>query len=484
MQSVDSGTVAPHKGWTLALASVGVFMAALDALVVTTALPVLRTSLNADLGALEWTINAYVLTFACFLLTASALADRFGRRRLFAIGLIIFAVASAVAALSPNVGVLIAARAGEGLGAAVIMPVSLTLISDAFPVEKRGAAIGMWGAVSGVAVAIGPVFGGAVVDGLNWHWIFWVNVPIGIIAGLLSLSRLTESYGPKQPLDFYGLVLACVGLFVLVWGLVRVSDEGWGSAQVITALIVGTAIVAVFLAVEARRSTPMVRLDLFRNKAFNAASWVTFFMYAPLFGALFLMSQFLQSGLGDSPIRAGLHLLAWTGVSMFIAPVVGPMADKYGNRPFMALGMTLQALGFGWVALIAEPDMSFIKLLGPLLVAGIGIGIVFPTVANGVMTAVRPHEIGIASGTSSTLREVGAVFGVALTASVFSHPGNYTSHQTFVTNFSHALWLCAALSAVGILVSLAYPRHRAVIPAPAPAVHEPMNAAAAPVASD
>jgi EmrB/QacA subfamily drug resistance transporter len=460
-------------------------MAALDALVVTTALPVLRTSLDASLSDLEWTINAYVLTFACFLLTAAALADRFGRVRLFAAGLTIFALASAVAALSPNVGVLIAARAAEGLGAAVIMPVSLTLISDAFPVEKRGAAIGMWGAVSGVAVAIGPVFGGAVVDGLNWHWIFWVNVPIGLVAAVLSLSRLTESYGPRQPLDLYGLVLACVGLFVLVWGLVRVSDVGWASAQVITALVAGAVIVAAFLVVEGRRRMPMVRLNLFRNKAFNAASWVTFFMYAPLFGALFLMSQFLQTGLGDSPLRAGLHLLAWTGVSMFIAPIVGPMADKYGNRPFMALGMALQAIGFGWVAFAAEPGMGFGKLIGPLLVAGVGIGIVFPTVANGVMTAVGPHEIGIASGTSATLREVGAVFGVALTATVFSHPGNFTSHQTFITNFSHALWLCAAFSAVGILVSLAYPSHRAIREAATPvARQEPMSATAAPVVGD
>ncbi|MGI8665218.1 MAG: DHA2 family efflux MFS transporter permease subunit [Jatrophihabitans sp.] len=476
MQTATTESIAPHKGWTLALSSVGVFMAALDALVVTTALPVLRTSLHANLGDLEWTINAYVLTFACLLLPAAALADRFGRRRFFAVGLMIFALASAVAALSSSVGILIAARAGEGMGAAIIMPVSLTLISDAFPVEKRGAAIGMWGAVSGVAVAIGPVFGGAVVDGLNWHWIFWVNVPIGIVAGLLSLTRLTESYGPRQPLDLYGLALACAGLFILVWGLVRVSSVGWGSAQVVTALIVGVAIVAAFLVVEGRRRAPMVHLDLFRNKAFNTASWVTFFMYAPLFGALFLMSQFLQTGLGDSPIRAGLHLLAWTGVSMFIAPVVGPMADKYGNRPFMALGMTLQAVGFGWVAFAAEPNMGFGKLVGPLIVAGVGIGIVFPVVANGVMTSVGPEQTGIASGTSSTLREVGAVFGVAFTATIFSHPGNYTSRQTFITNFSHALWLCAALSAVGIAVSLAYPSHRVAIEGRAPAA-QPGDAA-------
>lgn len=475
MHSAASGATAPDKGWTLALASVGVFMAALDTLVVTTALPVLRTSLDANLGDLEWTINAYVLTFACLLLPAAAVADRFGRRRLFAAGLVLFAAASTVAALAPNVGVLIAARAGEGMGAAIIMPVSLTLISDAFPVEKRGAAIGMWGAVSGVAVAIGPVFGGAVISGLNWHWIFWFNVPVGLVAGLLSLSRLTESYGPQQPLDIYGLVLACVGLFLLVWGLVRVSSAGWGSAQVVSALIGGAAIVAAFIVVEGRRRAPMVRLDLFRNKAFNSASWVNFFMYAPLFGALFLMSQFLQSGLGDSPLKAGLHLLVWTGVSMFIAPVVGPMADKYGNRPFMALGLALQAIGFGWIAIVAKPDMGFGELIGPLLCAGVGIGIVFPTVANGVMTSVGADETGIAAGTSATLREVGAVLGVALTATVFAHPGNYTSHQTFISNFSHALWLCAALSAVGIVVSLTYPSHRVLPQAPDSAV-QPVDA--------
>lgn len=463
MPSAETGGVAPHKGWTLILSSVGVFMAALDALVVTTALPVLRTSFKASVGDLEWTINAYVLTFACVLLSVSALADRFGRRKVYAIGLVTFAAFSALAAVSPNVGVLIAARAGEGLGAAILMPVSLTLISDAFPVEKRGTAIGIWGAVSGFAVAVGPVFGGAVVNGLNWQWIFWFNVPVGLVAGLLSLSRLTESYGPRQPLDLYGLALACVGFFLLAWGLVRVSSVGWASAQVIISLIAGAIVVAVFLLVERSRRTPMVRLDLFRNRAFNAASWVNFFMYAPLFGALFLMAQFFQSGLGESPLRAGLHLLAWTGVSMLIGPIVGPLADKFGNRPFMTLGMALQAIGFGWVAMAATPGIGFEGLIGAMLIAGVGIGIVFPTVATGVMTSVGPDQTGIASGTSATLRELGGVFGVAVTATVFAHPGNYTSHQIFITNFSHAIGLCAALSAVGAIVALTYPKRGALV---------------------
>ncbi|MET8864958.1 MFS transporter [Nonomuraea sp. NPDC004580] len=462
MASADTGAAAPHKGWTLVLSSVGVFMTALDTLVVTTALTELRTSFQASLSALEWTINAYVLTFACVLLLMAALADRFGRRKVYAIGLILFAATSVVAALSPNIGVLIAARAVQGLSCAILMPVSLTLISDAFPVEKRGTAIGTWGAVSGLAVAIGPVFGGAIVTGLDWHWIFWVNVPIGLVAAVLTLTRLTESYGPRQSLDLYGLALGSAGSFLLAWGLVRVSSVGWGHVQVIASLIAGGVVLAVFLVVEGRRRAPMVRLELFRNKAFNAASWVNFFMYAPLFGTLFLMAQFFQDGLGDSPLMAGLHLLAWTGVSMFIGPIVGPLADKYGNRVFMAMGMAFQAIGFGWVAFAVEPGMGFGEILGPLLVAGVGIGIVFPTVANGVMTSVGPDQIGIASGTSATLRELGGVFGVALTASVFAHPGNYTSPATFISSFGDAMWLCAGLSAVGALMSLAYPAHSVV----------------------
>ncbi|WSS04822.1 MFS transporter [Microbispora sp. NBC_01189] len=462
MASAEVGVATPHKGWTLALGSVGVFMTALDALVVTTALPKLRADFGASLSDLEWTINAYILTFACVMLSLAALADRFGRRRVYTIGLLIFTVTSAVAALSPDIGVLIAARAGQGLACAILMPVSLTLISDAFPVEKRGTAIGTWGAVSGLAVAVGPVVGGVVVNGLNWHWIFWINVPIGLVAALLSRSRLTESYGPRHSIDLYGLALACAGAFLLAWGLVRVSSVGWASPEVVASLIAGAVVVVVFLLVESRRPEPMVRLELFRNRAFNAASWVNFFMYAPLFGALFLMAQLFQVGLGDTPLMAGLHLLAWTGVSMFIGPVVGPLADKYGNRSFMALGIALQAIGFGWVATAVQPGIGFGGLIGPLLVAGVGIGIAFPTVANGVMTSVGPDQTGIASGTSATLRELGGVFGVALAASVFAHPDNYTSPSIFITSFSHALWLCAALSAVGALVSLTYPRHRAL----------------------
>ena len=231
-RTIRSRTQVPHKAWTLVLASLGLFMVALDTLVVTTALPVLRVDLHASLSDLEWTVNAYNLAFACFLLTGAALGDRFGRRRMFCVGLAVFTAASAAAALSPTVNALIAARAVQGFGAAMVMPLTLTLISEAFPAEKRGAAIGLWGGISGLAVAAGPVVGGAVIDGIDWHWIFWLNVPIGLVLIPLSATRLTESFGPRPKLDPIGLLLAGTGFLSMTWGLVRANAIGRSAGTV------------------------------------------------------------------------------------------------------------------------------------------------------------------------------------------------------------------------------------------------------------
>ncbi len=337
----------PHQTWTVVLASLGVFMTALDTLVVTTSLPVLRVDLHSSLSGLEWTVNAYNLAFACLLLTGAALGDRFGRRRLFTLGIGVFTVASAAAALAPGVGVLVAARAVQGAGAAVVFPLTLTLISEAFPLEKRGAAIGLWGGITGLAVAAGPVVGGAVVSGISWHWIFWLNVPVGVALIPLAATRLTESFGPRPQLDVVGLALAGAGAFGITWGLVRASAVGWGSAEVVGTLLAGAAVIGGFLAWERRSDHPMLPLEFFRQRTFASTNAVSFFMYAGLFGALFLMSQFLQSCLGYSPLAAGLRLLPWAAPPMIIAPVAGALADRYGNRPFMALGLALQAAGLG-----------------------------------------------------------------------------------------------------------------------------------------
>jgi EmrB/QacA subfamily drug resistance transporter len=446
-----------HRGWTLVLASLGVFMTALDTLVVANSLPALRTSLHANLGDLEWTVNAYNLAFAVALLTGAALGDRYGRKRMYVIGLLGFTIASAAAALSPSVGALIAARGVQGIAAAVVTPMTLTLISEAFPAEKRGAAIGLWGGITGLAVALGPVVGGAIVGGISWHWIFWLNVPIGLALIPLAASRLTESHGPRSQLDIVGLVLAAAGFFGITWGLVRANSIGWSSAETATSLVLGGALVAGFLTWERRTATPMLSAQLFRSRGFNAANGVSFFMYASLFGVLFLMMQFLQIALGYSPLAAGLRTLPWTGAPMLVAPIAGVLADRYGNKPFMLVGLTLQAAGLGWIAAIAEPGMSYTPLAVALGVAGVGISLCFPTVANAVVGSVPSSEMGIASGTNSALREVGGVFGIALLATVFAHPGDYTATHTFIDHFRNAVWLGAAFSAIGIVAAFAFP---------------------------
>jgi EmrB/QacA subfamily drug resistance transporter len=449
-----------NRAWTLVLASLGVFMTALDTLVVANSLPALRESLHANLGDLEWTVNAYNLAFAVALLTGAALGDRYGRKRLYWIGLLGFTVASAAAALSPSVGVLIAARGLQGAAAAAIMPMTLTLISEAFPAEKRGAAIGLWGGITGLAVALGPVVGGAIVGGLSWHWIFWLNVPVGLALIPLSMSRLTESHGPRSQLDIVGLLLAGAGFFGLTWGLIRANSIGWGSAETVTALVLGGVLVAAFLRWERRTTTPMLSPELFRSRGFNAANGVSFLMYASLFGVLFLMMQFLQTALGYSPLQAGLRTLPWTGAPMLIAPIAGALADRFGNRPFLLIGLALQAAGLGWIAVIATPGMSYPPLAVALGVAGVGISLCFPTVANAVVGSVPPSQMGIASGTNSALREIGGVFGIAILATVFAHTGVYTSPSIFIDHFKNAVWLGAAFSAVGIIAAAFLPGRR------------------------
>jgi EmrB/QacA subfamily drug resistance transporter len=455
-----SESIRNRQSWTLVLASLGVFMVALDTLVVSTALPVLRVDFGAGLGDLEWTVNAYNLSFACCLITGAALGDRFGRRRMFVVGLAVFTAASAIAALAPSVGALVAARALQGAGAAIVMPLTLTLISEAFPTERRGMAVGLWGGISGLAVAAGPIVGGAVIDGLSWHWIFWLNVPIGAALIPLARRRLAESFGPRTRLDGVGLLLAGAGFFGLTWALVRANAAGWTSGQTLGVLVAGAAGVGAFVAWERRAPAPMVPLALFRRRGFVTANGVSFFMYAALFGAVFLMSQFLQTALGNSPFQAGLRILPWTATPMLIAPIAGTLADRYGNRPFMALGLALQGIGLGWVAATARPGMPYLELGVALTVAGVGTSMCFPTVANAVVGSVPMAQVGVASGVNSAIRELGGVCGVAVLAATFTHHGVYGSAQAFTDRFSLALWVAVGLSAAGIVPAMLSARPR------------------------
>ena len=446
--------------WTFVITSIALFMTALDNLVVSTALPVIRKDLGASIEDLEWTVNAYTLTFAVLLLTGAALGDRFGRRRLFTIGMAIFTVASAAAALAPSVDALIVARAAQGVGGAILTPLTLTILSAAVPAERRGAALGAWGAIGGLAVAIGPLVGGAVVQGISWQWIFWLNVPFGLALIPLSARRLNESHGPNSSLDLPGLTLASAGLLGIVWGLVRGNGQGWTSPEIVGALALGGALVTAFVLWELRAAAPMLPMRFFRNRTFAAVNVVSLLMFFGMFGSIFLLTQFLQTVQGLSPLGAGLRILPWTLAPLFIAPIVGPLSDRIGGRPFMAFGLGLQAVGLGWLAAVTAVHVGYLTLVPGFVMAGVGMALFWVPSANVVLGAVRPEEEGQASGATNAIRELGGVFGVAVLASVFSSYGGYTSGGSFVDGLTPAIWIGAVVVGLGALAALAIPRRR------------------------
>ncbi|MFG2880365.1 DHA2 family efflux MFS transporter permease subunit [Streptomyces sp. NPDC048337] len=462
--------------WALVLTGVASFMAALDNLVVTTALPAIRADLGGKLEDLEWTVNAYTLTFAVLLMLGAALGDRFGRRRLFIAGLTVFTGASAAAALSPGIDALIAARAVQGVGAAIMMPLTLTLLTAAVPAARRGMALGIYGAVTGLAVASGPLIGGSLTEHISWQWIFWLNVPIGLALIPLARLRLAESTAPGARLDIPGTLLISGGLFGIVYGLVNANSEGWTSAPVLTGLIAGSALVGGFIHHGFNNANPMLPMRLFRNRGFLGINAASLLMYLGMFGSIFLLAQFLQGVTGYSPTEAGLRMLPWTGMPMLVAPVAGILSDRIGGRPVVATGLALQALGLGWFAMILEPDVSYAAQLPALILSGIGMALYFAPAANAVMSTVTPADQGRASGANSALREVGGALGVAVLASVFSAQGGYESPRAFTDGTIPALWIGAAAVALAAGLALLLPRRSKAAaepahaePAPAPA---------------
>jgi EmrB/QacA subfamily drug resistance transporter len=446
--------------WTFAISSVALFMTTLDNLVVTTALPVIHKDLHASLSGLEWTVNAYTLTFAVLLLTGAALGDRFGRRRMFVIGLSIFTAGSAAAALAPSIDVLIVARAVQGLGGAIVLPLTLTILSAAVPAERRGLVLGAWGGISGLAVAMGPLVGGAVVEGISWQWIFWLNVPIGLVLIPLAYFRLRETYGPNDALDLPGVGLASAGLFGIVWGLVRGNQVGWGSPEIVGSLVLGFVVLGLFILWELRAEEPMLPLRFFRSRTFSAANTASFLMFFGMFGSIFLLAQFFQTVQGYSPLQAGLRVLPWTAMPIFVSPLAGALSDRIGGRPLMATGLALQAVGLAWIALVSTPTVAYSALVIPFILSGVGIALYFAPVANVVLSAVKPEEEGQASGANNAIRELGGVFGVAVLASVFAHYGGYGSGQTFVDGLTPAIYVGAALVAAGAVASLGIAKKR------------------------
>ncbi len=462
--------------WTFVITSIALFMVVLDNLVVSTALPVIRVDLGASIEELEWIVNAYTFTFAVFLLTGAALGDRFGRKRMFMIGVTIFTAASALAALAPSTDWLIAARALQGVGAAIVTPLTLTILSAAVSRERRGVALGAWSGIAGFAVAMGPLVGGLVVEGISWQWIFWLNVPVGLL--LLPLAtQLHESHGPDRALDVPGVALGGLGLLGLVWGLVNGNADGWGSPQIVGALAAGVLLLAAFVAWELRSPAPVLPMRFFRDRAFSAANGASLFMYFGMFGSIFLLTQFFQTAQGYSPLESGLRVLPWTAMPMVVAPIAGALSDRIGGGRIMATGLFLQAAGLAWIAAVSTADVGYGALVGPFILSGIGMGMFFAPVANVVLSAVRPIEEGKASGANNAIREVGGVFGVAVLASIFARTGGYESAETFNDGLVPAVWVGAAVVGAGALLALFIPPKKRAVEAPAAEVVQQLEAA-------
>jgi EmrB/QacA subfamily drug resistance transporter len=446
-----------RRNWTLAIVSIGLFMVVLDNLVVSVALPSIHRDLGASIQSLEWTVSAYTLAYAVLLLTGSALGDRFGRKRMFMGGIALFTASSAAAALAPSIGLLVLARAIQGAGAAIATPLTLTLLADAFPPDRRGLAIGVWSGISGIAVALGPLVGGAMVQAASWHWIFGINVPIGLVLVPLAALRLAESHGPSKSVDLTGLALVSSGLFGIVFGLIRSQSLGWSATEVVVSLAAGTVLLVAFVLAEHRSAAPMLPLEFFARRSFAVTNVVSLAMYFGMFGSIFFLSQFLQNVLGNSPLEAGVKLLVWTGSTMIVSPLAGYFSERYGSRLFMAAGLGLQAIALAWIASVAGVGTSYVSLLGPFALGGAGMALVFAPSANAVLSSVRTDQAGQASGATNTIRELGGVLGVAVLATVFTSHGGYGSPHAFISGMVPALWVGTAVLAAGALVALVLP---------------------------
>ena len=443
--------------WVLILASLASFMVSLDATIVATALTTIHRDLGASIANLEWTVNAYTLSFAVLLIPAAALGDRFGRRRMFVAGLLLFTVASAACALARNIDWLIAARTIQGCGAAVVAPLTLTLLSAVFPPKQRGQALGIFGSITGLAIIAGPVVGGIIAQGLAWQWIFWLNVPIGLLVAALVLSRVQESFGPRTSLDLGGLLSISGASLGIVWGLVRGNSAGWGSFEVVATLVGGGLLAIIFVVWELRARAPMVPMHFFRSRAFSAGNAAAFLLTTSLIGVVFFLAQFFQVAQGNGPLGAGLRLLPLTATLFVIAPLAGALVNRVGERVLVVVGLLMQAIGIAWVGLVAAPGLPYAELIAPLIIAGCGTSLSIPATQNVVINAVKEGGIGKASGAYSMFRQLGGAFGVAVLAAVFAAIGGLGSAQAFSSGFASALFVAAALSLLGAITGLALP---------------------------
>ncbi|MFI9161988.1 MFS transporter [Kitasatospora aureofaciens] len=475
-----------RTGLAFLAASLPMLMVSLNNLVVTNALPEISRDLSVGVAQLQWVVNGYILAFAGLLLTAAALGDRYGRRAVFLAGIALFGAGSVGCALSGSVTTLVAARVVQGLGAAAVQPLSLTLVAEAAPANRRSAAIGLWGGVNGLGVALGPLVGGAVTEGLSWQWIFWVNVPVAVVAIVLVLRAVAESKGRDDRLDLPGMLLVTSAVTLAVWVIVQASQAGWTSPVVLLGGAGAVLLLALFVWWERTAAAPLLPLRFYRVRAFVLSNVASLAMFFGVFGSIFFLAQYFQGPLGFSPLAAGLRTLPWTAMPMVVAPLVGPFIDRIGGARLMTAGLLLQAGALAWIAWVARFDLEYGRLVPALLAAGVGMGLVFAPTMAVVLGSVEPHEAGKASGANNTIREVGGALGVAVLTTVFRAHFVDTNDlyklratllspvdtaEAFVRGMRWVIWVGAAVVALGG-VSAACIRHRlagsAALPAERP----------------
>ena len=452
-QSVTVPEVAVQR-WVLAVASGSSLLVGLDALVVSTAATTVRADLGATPDQLQWMVNAYTLAFAVLLMPASALGDRFGRRRMFTTGLVLFVAASCACALATAPGPLIAARAVQGVGAAFVMPLALALLTAAFAPADRPRALGVFAATTGASVPLGPLIGGAVVQGVSWPWIFWLNVPLGLGLAVAALRRVPESAPLPARIDAGGVALVAVGALGVVWGLVRGNTVGWTGGEVLAALAVGLVGIAGFAGWEARMHAPMLPLDLFRNRGFSAGSATIFFLWGSALGAVYFMAQFLQTGQGDDALGAGVRLLPWGLFVVLVPRVVMRLVPRFGAWPFAAGGALLHAASLAALSALAAPDRAYAALAVPLALSGTGVAMAIPAAQALALGALAGPRIGTAAGAFSMLRQLGGAAGVAAAVAAFGVRGGYASPGSFTDGFAAAVAACAGFAVAAGLAGL------------------------------
>ena len=449
-----------RKWWTLAAVSFGLFMIMLDNTVVNVALPAIQEDLGADLSQLQWIVTGYALTFAALMLIGGKLADAYGRRLIFVVGIVVFTGASLWCGLADSGEMLIAARVVQGGGAALMNPATLSIIAATFPARQRGMAIGIWAGVSALALAIGPLVGGLLTEHLSWHWIFFVNVPVGVVAIIASYLLITESKDEThESLDLPGLATSALGLFALTYGLIEANEYGWTSARIVGSFVVAAVALTSFVVIERRRRSPMLDLTLFRSGTYTGANVAMLLVALAMFGVFFFVSLYMQNVLGYSAVQAGAAFLPMTILIILVAPIAGRLSDKHGSRWLMTGGMVLLGIQLLYLSQLG-PDADFWDLLPGFVCGGLGMALAMTPTAAAATRAVPVHKSGVGSAVLNAMRQVGGSIGIALMGAIVAHEASgRPGLEGFMAGFERALFVAALIAFAGAIVAFALVRH-------------------------